>query len=63
LTLIPLTIRETTLGEKVVGDRVNVECDILGKYVEKFLLGRSGNQPSERIGVTEEYLREHGFIR
>lgn len=63
LTLIPLTIRETTLGEKVVGDMVNVECDILGKYVEKFLLGRSGNQPSERIGVTEEYLREHGFIR
>ncbi len=63
LTLIPLTIRDTTLGGKAVGEPVNIECDILGKYVEKLLLGWSGKAPSERGKVTEDYLKEHGFIR
>ena len=39
LALIPYTIEKTTLVEKRVGDRVNVEADILGKYVEKMLEG------------------------
>lgn len=63
LTLIPLTIRDITLGGKGVGEPVNVECDILGKYVEKLLVGWSGKAPSQGGGVTEDYLREHGFIR
>lgn len=34
---IPHTRQATTLGEKVVGDRVNLECDLLGKYIERLL--------------------------
>lgn len=43
MTLIPYTLERTTLINKKVGDRVNVEADVLGKYVEKLLgRGKSG---------------------
>jgi riboflavin synthase len=57
LTLIPFTLEKTVLINKKVGDRVNLEGDILGKYVEKML----DRNPSER--VTLSFLREHGFIK
>jgi riboflavin synthase len=59
LTLIPYTIEKTTLVEKKVGDRLNVEADILGKYVEK-LLGR-GNRKSGEMDLS--FLKEHGIIK
>ena len=37
VALIPLTLEKTTLGERVVGDRVNLEADVLGKYVKQYL--------------------------
>jgi riboflavin synthase len=40
VSLIPVTLRETILGDLVPGDRVNVEVDIIGKYVESLLGGR-----------------------
>jgi hypothetical protein len=39
VSLIPETRRRTVLGMKRVGNSVNIECDILGKYVERFLCG------------------------
>ena len=57
LTLIPYTLEKTILIDKKVGDRVNVETDILGKYVEKML----DRDPSEK--VTLSFLREHGFVK
>ena len=50
--LIPTTARETTLGRKRVGDSVNLEGDVVGKYVAK-------NVPQK--GLTEEMLAEAGF--
>jgi riboflavin synthase len=41
VALIPHTLSVTTLGARQVGDRVNIETDILGKYVQK-LLNRDG---------------------
>jgi riboflavin synthase len=58
LTLIPYTLEKTTLINKKVGDEVNVETDILGKYVEK-MLGREGEKPK---GIDLSFLKEHGFI-
>jgi len=55
--LIPHTLKSTTLGEKDAGDRVNIETDILGKYVAKALAARAGAS----AGVTERMLEEHGF--
>ena len=59
MTLIPYTIEKTTLLDKSVGDRVNVEADILGKYVEK-LLDR-GDQKTGEVNLS--FLKKHGFIK
>lgn len=40
VALIPETLARTTLGEAAIGDRVNLEVDILAKYVERLLAGR-----------------------
>jgi riboflavin synthase len=45
VSLIPETLRRTTLGSRAVGDGVNVEVDILAKYVEKLLAARGQGQP------------------
>jgi riboflavin synthase len=59
LTLIPYTIEKTTLLDKKVGDQVNVETDILGKYVEKLL--SHGDKTSGKVDLS--FLEEHGFIK
>jgi riboflavin synthase len=59
MTLIPYTIQKTTLMDKKVGDRVNVEADILGKYVEKLFIQR--DKKSEKVDLS--FLKEHGFIK
>ena len=59
LTLIPFTLQKTTLLNKRVGDRMNLEADIIGKYVEK-LLDRKALGPK---GLDQDFLREHGFLK
>ncbi len=59
VALIPHTLKVTTLGLKGPGGRVNVEYDIIGKYVEKLLTLK---EDQDKRGVTIEFLREHGFI-
>ncbi len=59
ITLIPHTMKKTALGQKRVGDKVNLESDILGKYVEKFI-GRGGRRLEQ---VDLPFLEEHGFIK
>jgi riboflavin synthase len=54
VALIPHTLAVTTLGVREPGSRVNVETDLIGKWVLK-ALGKSEG------GVTEQFLREHGF--
>jgi riboflavin synthase len=58
LTLIPYTLQKTTLREKKVGEEVNVEADILGKYVEK-VLDRGKGTPK---GIDLSFLKQHGFL-
>ena len=54
VSLIPHTGEETTLLSKKVGDRINIENDIVGKYVER-LCGRQSS------GIDEDFLRKYGF--
>jgi len=58
VTLIPYTLEKTTLIDKKVGDRVNAEADIIGKYVEKMM--NRGEEKSESMDLS--FLKEHGFI-
>ena len=57
VAVIPHTLNETTLGLKRPGDQVNLETDIIGKYIEKFVNDRKGTS-----GVTENLLRDAGFM-
>jgi riboflavin synthase len=59
MALIPFTIEKTTLVTKRVGDRVNVEADLFGKYVEKML--DQGGRKSKEMDLS--FLEEHGFIK
>ena len=58
MTLIPYTLAKTTLIDKKVGDRVNIEADIIGKYVEKMINRGIGKSQ----GVDLSFLTEHGFV-
>ena len=59
VSLIPHTAEVTTVRYMKRGDSVNIETDIIGKYVEKFLLPQKGKNG----GITMEMLSEHGFGR
>lgn len=56
VSIIPHTLDHTTLKERKAGDRVNLECDMVGKYIEKFVRQR---KPTSTL--TREFLAEHGF--
>ena len=51
VALIPHTLAETTLGERVVGERVNLEVDVLGKYVYQYLNNRVGTESPGEIDL------------
>src|SRR5262247_1309257 len=62
VALIPYTLSHTTLGERRVGDLVNLEIDVIGKYVRKYLQQIFGAQPATAgTGLSVERLRELGF--
>jgi len=58
--LIPHTLKSTALGSKNVGDKVNIETDIIGKYVERFLFPYTEIKGSSNIDTN--FLIKHGFI-
>lgn len=53
VSVIPHTAKETTLSEKNIGDLVNLENDIVGKYIEKF--------SQSNKSITKEFLNKNGF--
>jgi len=59
VSLIPHTFRNTTLGLKNTGSTVNLETDLLGKYVAKFI---KNDHEMKRQDITVDFLTEHGFI-
>lgn len=60
VSIIPHTRKETNLSTKNVGDKVNLECDIIGKYVEKLLTPIEKSQ-EKKSNITEEFLKKYGF--
>jgi riboflavin synthase len=59
VSLIPHTAAKTTVGLKATGEPVNLEADIIGKYVEKLLGLKQADKPAEKI--TLGFLEQHGF--
>lgn len=61
VSLIPHTAENTTLGFKFAGSKVNLEGDVIGKYVEKFLSARREDDRTQR-GLSLKDLAENGFL-
>jgi riboflavin synthase len=64
VSIIPHTIGETVLNVKKTGDTINIECDILGKYVDHLLhygKGHQENDAGKPRSISEDFLANHGF--
>ncbi|MCL4439071.1 MAG: riboflavin synthase [Firmicutes bacterium] len=61
VSLIPHTAHATVLGSKKIGETVNLEADILGKYIERLLQGRE-EQPNKNSKLNLEFLSANGFL-
>ena len=61
VSIIPHTQGNTTLADRRTGDIVNLETDIIGKYIEKLLQPKEPEQEQDGSKLTLEFLAEHGF--
>jgi riboflavin synthase len=63
VSIIPHTLAQTILIDKHAGASINIECDLLGKYVERLLQfqGSTEGTASKKTGITQAYLVENGF--
>jgi riboflavin synthase len=62
VNVVPHTVRVTTIDKLKEGSQVNIEVDIIGKYVEKFLRHPKDSGSSASNGVDNDFLVKHGFI-
>jgi riboflavin synthase len=65
VSIIPHTAEITTIGIKRIGDSVNIETDMIGKYVERFLKTKASpddENAQRRSGIDMEFLAKTGFI-
>jgi riboflavin synthase len=63
IVVIPHTLEVTLLGGVREGDSVNIEVDLIGKYVEKMLQADPDDPDSTRQGMNPEFLAKHGFMK
>lgn len=62
LNIVPHTLRETIIDGYRAGTRVNLEVDIIARYLERLLLGEHAAKPGSDTALTLEKLRQHGFV-
>lgn len=62
VSIIPHTGDETILLNKKIGETVNLECDVIGKYVEKLLKLDVKNTEVKENNITEDFLKNNGFL-
>jgi riboflavin synthase len=60
VNIVPHTLKETTLGDAVIGTKVNLEVDLLARYLERLIKGDAAAKVHG--GVTEELLQKSGFL-
>ena len=62
LNIVPHTLQETTMGKLQNGDQVNLEVDIIARYLERLLLGDKAAEPGAG-GISQALLAEHGYLK
>ncbi len=64
LNFVPHTIEKTVIGTYKAGSRVNLEVDVIARYLERLLLGdKAADSSAEGSGISLEFLAENGFYR
>lgn len=61
VSIIPYTLEHTNLRTREIGDKVNLECDMIGKYVYRACEAILGSAPKEQ-GINPDLLKQHGFV-
>ncbi|MBC6904024.1 riboflavin synthase [Saccharophagus sp. K07] len=62
LNIVPHTLKETVIQHYHVGTQVNLEVDVIARYLERLLMGDKAAQP-EKPGITPEFLAQNGFYK
>jgi riboflavin synthase len=62
VSIIPHTGEATTLLDKKIGDEVNLECDMVVKYIEKFMKFEENKSEESNSNLNEDFLRQNGFM-
>lgn len=62
VSIIPHTGEETILLSKKIGENVNIECDLVGKYIERLLGFKSKEDGVKKTSLTEDFLKQNGFL-
>ncbi|WP_421683597.1 riboflavin synthase [Stutzerimonas urumqiensis] len=64
LTIVPHTLAETIMVDYRPGRQVNLEVDLLARYLERLLLGDKAAEPAKKASsLTEHFLAEHGYLK
>ena len=63
LNIVPHTALETTVGQWQPGVQVNLEVDVIARYLERLLLGEKAADPQQEGGITLGFLAENGFLK
>ena len=63
LTIVPHTLAETIMADYRPGRRVNLEVDLLARYLERLLLGDKAAEPNKGSGITESFLAANGYLK
>lgn len=61
VSVIPHTLENTILSDKKVNSKVNLECDLVGKYIEKLFTPKDENEEVKKSTITMEFLKNNGF--
>ncbi|GGW85859.1 riboflavin synthase [Alteromonas halophila] len=62
LWIIPHTLKETVIGSYETGTKVNLEVDVIARYLERLMLGDKAAEPQTK-GIDMRFLAEHGFLK
>lgn len=63
LTLIPHTLQETIIGTYKVGSKINLEVDLIARYLERLMLGDRAAESGTKQDISMEFLAKHGYIK
>lgn len=62
LTIVPHTVKETVFSSYQVGSKVNLEVDLIARYLERLLTNNQGQAPTVKSKITEDLLKKSGFM-